>query len=408
MAGAEIDGGASTAAQNTGLDGVKAGTGTLTRDTSVFRSGAASWKFDSTASNLAISVSPPTPTFVTATSYFLRAYFLIGANIALNLRPILALGGSSTNQEITAVLQADGTVFLQVSGARQGSFSSVITADGIWHRIELKGTVTSTNWTAAELQIDGVSIATWSGTQAFTNGANWGWFLSAPGANKTMNVDDVALNDSTGATNNTWCGDGAVVLLVPTADSAKGTGWTNDAAGTTNFFNATKNTPPTGIADTTGGSGLHQIRNATSNANSNYDATMTTYTAAGAGTGATVNAVLPVTATAAPVTTSSKQGTVGVVSNPAITNIALGATGTAGAFWSGLAGGTYGAGWKWSLGTMTQTPTVTLGTAPVMRITQVTSSTRIADVCFMGMYVDYTPAASGTTYTKAGFGKESA
>jgi hypothetical protein len=135
---------------------------------------------------------------------------------------------------------------------------------------------------------------------------------------------------------------------------------------------------------------------------------MTTYTAAGAGAGATVNAVLPVVATAAPVTTSSKAGTVGVVSNPAITNVSLGATGTAGAFWSGLAGGTYGAGWKWSLGTMTQAPTVTLGTAPVMRITQVTSSTRIAVVCFMGIYVDFTPAASGTTYTKSGFAVESA
>jgi hypothetical protein len=43
---------------------------------------------------------------------------------------------------------------------------------------------------------------------------------------------------------------------------------------------------------------------------------------------------------------------------------------------------------------MTETPTVTLGTAPVMQITQVTASTRVAIVCFVGMYVDYTPAAA--------------
>jgi hypothetical protein len=48
---------------------------------------------------------------------------------------------------------------------------------------------------------------------------------------------------------------------------------------------------------------------------------------------------------------------------------------------------------------MTEAPTVTLGTAPVMRITNSTASTRIADVCFMGIYVDYTAAvvAAATT-----------
>jgi hypothetical protein len=153
------------------------------------------------------------------------------------------------------------------------------------------------------------------------------------------------------------------------------------------------NTPPVGIVDL-GGSGADngQLRNAAASANSSYDATMSTYTAAGVPSRAAINVVVPWTATAAPVVTSAKAGTVGVVSNPAITNIALAAGGTAGAFWSGVAAGTYPTGWKWSSGTSTSTPTVTLGTAPVMRITQVTSSTQVAIVCFMGLYVDYTAA----------------
>src|SRR6185369_369314 len=131
---------------------------------------------------------------------------------------------------------------------------------------------------------------------------------------------------------------------------------------------------------------------ATTGANEAYDATMTDYTTAGVGAGATVNVVDPVISTAAPVSTSAKVGQVGVVSNPAIAVINL--TGNSGQFWSGTPAGTYETGWKWSHGTRTYAPTVTLGTAPVMRVTQVTSSTRIAMVCLMGIYVDYTPAVS--------------
>jgi hypothetical protein len=180
---------------------------------------------------------------------------------------------------------------------------------------------------------------------------------------------------------------------VPTADSAGGTGWvlgTGTALGGNGWI-AEDNKPPVGVADLTAGSDTKQIRNATASANSNYDATMTTYTAAGINASDTVDAVLPVVATAAPTATQAKQGTVGVSSNPAITNIALGAGGTSGAFWAGSAGGTYPTGWKISKGTLTLAPSVTIGTAPVMRITQVTSSTRIAVVCAMGIVVVWTP-----------------
>lgn len=198
-------------------------------------------------------------------------------------------------------------------------------------------------------------------------------------------VDDFTVDDAG------WPGEGGVVLLLPTADSARGTGWVGGGGGTTNLFDAVNNTPPVGVADT--GTNTSQIRNATAAANSNYDATMTTYTAAGVPDGAIVNSVVPLIWTAAPVSTGAKQGTVGIASNPTVANVALAAGGTAGAFWSGAAAATYVTGWKLTRGTMTSSPAVTLGTAPVMRITQVTSSTRIADVCFMGIYVDYTPGA---------------
>jgi hypothetical protein len=301
----------------------------------------------------------------------------------------------------TARLRTDGAIELVVNSVVQGSPSAAIT-DSNWHRIEMSGTIVSTNWTAVTLRLDGATVATWSGSVVVAGGGVnvgviWGWGASdsvAPGASKVINVDDVAFNDSSGASNNTWPGDGSVVLLKPTADSAVGTGWTRDNAGTTGLNNAVQNTPPAGGPDTTVGTGFSQIRNATSNASVNYDATMTTYTAAGVGASDTVNAVYEAVATGAPVTTSSKQGTFGIVSNPTVANVALGATGTSGAFWAGATAGTFGAGWKYSFGAVQQAPSVTLGTAPVARVTQVTASTRIAMCCFIGIYVDYTPAVA--------------
>ncbi len=392
--GAEIDASGSTAAQNAGPDGLRNVTnGALTRDTAVFRSGLASWKFDSTGSNGTAFCTTPI-TYTDGRTYFARVY-LNSTLVSGATKEILGFGAIGAG--IAVYYSTTGTVGLIANNNLQTPESAAIN-DGAWHRIELSATATATgNWTAGELRVDGISIATFSGS--FTRGGStqffWGWSLQ-PGASKVINMDDLAVNDSTGSANTTFPGSGKVLLLSPTADSAVGTGWTlgTGTAISSNGFGSVDNTPPTGVADLAVGSDPKQIRNASNNANVNYDATMTTYTAAGVTAGDTINAVIPWTATAAPVSTSAKQGTVGVASNPAITNIALGATGTSGAFWSGLAGGTYGAGWKWSPGTVTELPAVTLGTAPVMRITQVTASTRIAVVCAMFIYVDLTPPSS--------------
>lgn len=393
--GAEVDAGLSgSQTQSTDPDGQ---TQNVTRDTSVFRSGVASWKFNTGASNLVADAISSVAAFVDGNSYFLRGYFNTSAAPG-SASCILGIGVSSPTTGIFARLRTDGKLELIANNAVQGSASTGTITDGTWHRVELKAVATATTtWTAAELLLDGVSVATWSGSVSRGTNIGWGYGLrnaEQPGANSIINVDDIAINDSTGAANTGYPGSGKVVLLKPTADSAVGTGWTNDNAASTGLFASVNSTPPVGIADTTSGGGGHQIRNATSNANVNYDATMTTYSAAGIAAIDTINAVIPWVFTAAPVTTGAKQGTVGVVSNPAISNVALSATGTAGAFWSGFAAGTFGGGWKSSQGTVSNAPSVTIGTAPVMRITQVTSSTRIAMCCFMGMYVDYTPGSA--------------
>lgn len=399
-AGAEVDGGIAAASIDFGPI-----TGTVTRDTTTFRSGLASWKFDSGAGN-ALAWTVLSSTLVASTTYYFRAYCRFAGFPSFAVSP--AILGFGTNRSTTGIeLGIDNGGGLRWYDPNTGlsilgGSGSVRSASNLnqWYRIEASITLNgSSQITDFSYLLDGVQGTSYTGkTIAITaTGQSMGWVQQVPGASLVFNIDDVALNDSTGTQQNTWPGEGSIVLVKPNADSAIGTGWTlgtGTAIASNSGSTAVKNVPPVGVADLTAGSDTKQIRNATSNANVNYDATMQTYTAAGVPSTDFIAVVVPIISTAAPVTTSAKQGTVGVVSNPTITNIALGAGGTSGAFWSGVAAGTYPTGWKWSFGTTTYLPTVTLGTAPVMRVTQVTSSTRIAIVDSMGIYVESKPYRS--------------
>jgi hypothetical protein len=283
------------------------------------------------------------------------------------------------------VLNTNGTIAVY-NGATLIGTSSTALSTATWYWIGFRNvTGTSVSW----LRINGVDAGV-SGTATVTAANIYIGMTTTEASAIDLYFDDLVV-DGAG-----FLASSKVGLAVPISDNAIGTGWVGGAGGTTNLYTGVDNKPPVGVADT--GTNTSQIRNATS-AISNYDANLQTYTTVGVGASDTVIAVQPVIATAAPVTTSAKLGTVGLSSNPAITNIALGAGGTAGAFWSGLADGTYPTGWKVSFGTLTTSPSVTLGSSPVMRVTQSTASTRIADVCFMGLVVAWTPAG-GTAWTQ--------
>lgn len=380
-----------------------------TVQSTVVRSGKHAAQCNAGAGNAAVlAISAAAITGVASTTYYIRQCYCF-ANLPGSAVRILATDTSGAANAVDVKLTAAGKLQLwnRAAGTQIGSDSAATIAanSATWYRVELSVTVSGagTTFSACELRLDDATVASTSGIAIASNNIqpNMGW-LDSPGANSIVYLDDYSLNDSTGAAQNSWCGNGKLVLLSPVSDNAKGTGWTNDAASSTSLFPSVDNEPPAGVADTTTGTGLQQIRNATSNANSNYDTNLGAYSdslaSGGGGIGGsdTINVLTPVIVTAAPVSTSAKQGTVGVVSNPTITNVALAAGGTSGAFWSGIAAGAYPSGWKWSNGTPTYALTVTLATKPVMRITQVTASTRIAMVCFMGVYVDYTPAAALT------------
>lgn len=376
-------------------DGTFGGTNVPTIETTIVRSGVNSAKCSSGAGagNSWVQCSPYVSNLTT--TVYLRMYFRFQT---LPTGNTIICYGDPNNSVVFDVRYLSATKNLQLTdrttgGAAGGTSTQIST--GEWNMLQVAIVLNgSGNATTATAVLNGVQFAT---STLNTPAAFRNFFCGLPdatvlAANTDIYLDDMAINDGTGASQTSYPPEGKVVGLFPLSDSAVGAGWTlgTGTAISSNGFGSVDNKPPVGVADLAAGSDPKQIRNASANANTNYDANMTSYTAAGIGVSDTVTVVTPMVATAAPASTSAKQGTVGLVSNPAITNVALSAQGTSGAFWNGTIAGTYATGWKWSQGTPTINPTVTKGTQPVMRITQVTSSTRIAMVCAMMVTVEYT------------------
>jgi len=109
-------------------------------------------------------------------------------------------------------LNTDGTIGLfRSSGAQLGSFSIALTT-GTWYRIEIG--IDATGSGTLEARINGLTFASGANSVA---GAWARVAFGAFGANATYNIfyDDVAVNDSSGSSQNTWPGDGKLVHLKP-------------------------------------------------------------------------------------------------------------------------------------------------------------------------------------------------
>lgn len=379
--GAEVEAGSVA----TGPDGLVSGT-TVTRDTSIFRSGLAAWKFDSGAGNGIPTVIGPVAAAASKTLY-VRAYFYATAAPSTAAE---ILGTNSTTDPLVR-FRTDGAIELLVNGSAVGSASASSIADSTWHRVEMKVVISAgDNYTDAEVLLDGTTVATWSGTQGRAGGNfRWGW-SQQPGANKIIYADDVAINDSTGAANNSYPGSGNVILMAPISDNARGA-FTAGAGGTTNLWDAVNNTPPVGVAEASA-TNTSQIKNRTTTNTTNCDLNLDTYANAGVGASDTVNAIICYAAHGEDPGTGTKAGSVSMVSNPAIGAATFNFGDDVGAQ------GTYLGNWKWKATAASDAPSVTIASAPVIRITCTSGATgsRSASCCFLGAYVDYTPTAASS------------
>lgn len=362
-----------------------------TYDGTVARLGSGqAFKFDADQSLRALSVY----TASHGTDYFLRAYIRVTGSPNGSIE-ILSLGFNNYN----VIMSATRTLRMRSGTVAFGAESSALAVD-TWYRVELRvRTSASANSSQMELLLDGtqVDVSTTVNNTTVAGDPTFGWINSGQNNGQFLYFDDLALNDSNGSAQNSWPGDGKIVLLLPTSDNARGS-WVAGSAGTTstsNLWEGLNNTPPIGtstpLATTEG------ISNAISGATApNGDFNMATYTAAGVGASDTINCVQQVICHGEDVATGTKTGTFKIFSNPdsgTADNVAAGGSNQFGPS-AGGAVGTHPANWRGQGGTIVHSPSVTKSTAPVARITKTDTGTRAADLDFMGIMVDYTPAVA--------------
>lgn len=274
-------------------------------------------------------------------------------------------------------LNTDGSIsFMKSVSDVVGTSSTNLTDITKWYRIEIKITAG-----VQELLLDGVSVATDTAVAPSANRMRFG-AEDTVAATYTAYFDDFVRDSAA------YPGDGKVVLLLPISDNARSTQWTAGAGGTTNLWDAVNNRPPTGTAAATE-TNTSQIKHA-GGATGSYDANMTAYSTAGIAAGDTINDTMPFVWTGEDSATGDKLLSFNILSNPAAPN-----TGNFNvADSSSGADGTWPTGWWMTVGVMSGVPS-TLN-SPVMRVTRPETASRVPSVCFMGIYVDYTPAVTSS------------
>jgi len=366
------------------------GSSGATIDNATFRSGAFSGKVDVTVNGNARIVFFSF-TGSTTTTYFARAYVNFSSLGTNSSTPTAVLAEASVK---TGICLVNSSLQWLIPGAGSATGATFTPSTGRWYRLEYSYQSSSGAW---EWRVDANTIATGTNTSA-TAPTDFlvGPALVRSGASFVAYFDDIALNDSTGTSQNSFPGEGKIVLLKPVSLNANGGSWTDDNSASTSaaLTDAIDNSPPNGIANTTSGGGNHMVRN--SAANTNLDMNLTDYATAGLVSGDVVNVLIPQCVVGAPVVTGAKTGAFGILSNPTIAQRTFtGGASAAANYWRGAAAGTYPSNWGWEVGTTTYSQSVTVGTQPVARLA-ITGGTaaRIALCCDLGMYVDYKPATN--------------
>lgn len=369
--------------QTTAVGGPDAGFGiygTPSIDTSNARTGDAAYSCDLNAASyedVGFSFSG-----ATATDYYLRACVRLDSLPTVQTILMVINAGASNVGYVTVA--TDGTLGLGDAGHAIHASTSVI-SPGVWYRLELHVRVATATTGTLELRRDGASLVTLAGTANAGTGAPSTFYVgkcSAAASTVTgvVLIDDIALNDGTGASQNTWPGDGSVLMLEPVADYAR-TGFTDGAGGTTSLWPAVDNTPPVGVAAANGTATSH-IEQPNASSTQNYQAQLESYTDAGVDPAANITLVQGVCNHGNNTATARVLG-FQVVSNPTISEV----TDDSGT----TAADVFPVGWS-TIKTVVAYGSggITQATGPVVEVRK-TSATDpdVAMVDFMGLMVEF-------------------
>jgi hypothetical protein len=349
-------------------------------------------------------------TGVLATTYYGRAYVKFpsqGGNVWQDGSGIITFedaGGGfahvyvSTDQKFKLAYSVPGGVSHLQLGTQVGSAFSW--SYDTWYMLELATRFGTGAVDYCEMRVDGVSIASGSSLNISDNpitqfglGLLSNAIAAAPSYTMVAVIDDVAVNDSTGSSQTSWPGPGKVVALLPTADDASsGVNWTvNTTNVTTNRFAAVDNNPPIGVVFTSR-TATSQVINQAKDTVGLYVPTLGAYSASlasgggGISAGDTVTLVVAVASVGNSSTTSRSIGlNVGSNTGTAPTEVTLSSGGVAAAAWP--------TGWTYMASNPVYTPSVTLGTAPTVKLRKNASVTDAVMAASLALYVEYVPAA---------------
>jgi hypothetical protein len=283
-------------------------------------------------------------------------------------------------------LETSGALTLKLNGGSALATSSAIST-GTWTMIELQLNYPASGAATISMRVNGVLIGSGTGSANLPISVHAGGNCNGsafPTSGGPILFDDVALNDSTGASQNSWPGFGKVVLLKPVSDNAR-VGFTNGGLGTTNLWQAVDNLPPVGVA-LASMTATSQISDVAVNATDTYDANVGAFTDAlsagggGMGSGDVVSLVVAL-ANGGQGGAVNETLAVRCLSNP----VASEGTATTGT----TAAGTFPTAWTAVFSAYAYAPSVTLGTEPVVRVRKGTSSATAIFYDLMGLLVEF-------------------
>jgi len=202
--------------------------------------------FDAVSGNVASTTQKATGSYsYYITGGYLTKNFTASAEVFIKFRLFIPTGLATENENIFQ-LRSGTTVlasFRYILSTKKltlytGDFATpVITASGsvdfaVWYLIEIRDKIADSG--DMELRVDSISWGTFSGD-------------TKPGADTTVNninfiqqfssayyIDDLALNNTSGSEDNSWCGTGQVELLKPTANGYLNE-WTRSTTSTDAF-----------------------------------------------------------------------------------------------------------------------------------------------------------------------------
>jgi hypothetical protein len=327
---------------------------------------------------------------------FLRFYFRIAAiPPATSQRTVAYILSVGDGMWINAKVEDTGKMALYRNDSEFLVRTTGVVTPGVWTKIEMKVQFSTTAAIHEMKALGETLLHTGADTTTANSYALWvGLGPASVSPPSDVWWDDLAINDATGAAQNTYPGEGKILLLKPTSDNSLGS-WKTGNGLTTNLWAACDNTPPIGASTETATSNIAHSANLVST----YVANCQSYSAAGLAGSDVVNLTRAFLRHGEDVATGTKAGLVSITANPA--------DGAQVAFNFGLDAGAHGAEpglWKTTLGNITYSPAVVLSTSPRVAVVNNTASTRKSCVDLMGVIVDYTPGTGNTTTTKTATG----